>query len=217
MPIHNSLVRLPICLVAGLLASAPALAQDLSLYGGTALQYYTKNDDGPKKIDLNGYLELDYRGFYGGVWAELTDWDDSTEVDLYLGYRGEAGQFSYDVNYYYYIYTETPSDDDYGELGLSLGYAVSDVFSLGAEAYHQPESGDNSAYLTASLAPWDKVGLDASYGRYQSAGDWANEWEVGLRYALGDETALDLRYYDGEDYDSYLRLQISWDTTILPR
>ncbi len=217
MPIQNMLFRLPICLVAGLIAAAPAVAQDLSLYGGTALQYHTKNDDGPKKIDLNGYLELEYKGLYGGVWAELTDWDDYTEVDLYLGYRGEAGQFSYDVNYYYYIYTETPSDDDYGELGASVGYALTDVFSLGAEAYHQPESGDNSAYLTASLAATDRLSLDVSWGRYQTAGDWANEWEVGVGYALGDETAVELRYYDGQDYDDYLRLQLTWDTTILTR
>lgn len=39
------------------------MAQDLSIYGGTALQYHTKNDDGPKKIDLNGYLEMEYAAF----------------------------------------------------------------------------------------------------------------------------------------------------------
>lgn len=35
-----------------------------------------------------------------------------------------------------------------------------------------------------------------------------------MRWATG---AVGLRYYDGQDYDDYLRLQLSWDTTILTR
>lgn len=217
----TSLFSLSISLSVGVMGAVmgfvPASAQDLTLYGGTALQFHTKNDDGPKKIDLNAYLELEYRGLYGGIWGEVTDWEDYSEVDLYLGYRGEVGKFSYDVNYYYYIYTETPSDDDYGELGLSLGYAVTDSFSLGADVYHQPESKDNSAYVTASFYPTAKLWLDASFGRYEVAGDGANEWEIGVGYMIGDETSVDLRYYDGQDYDDYLRLQLKWDTTFLTR
>lgn len=89
------------------------------------------------------------------------------------------------MNYYYYIYPETPKGDDYGELRQALAMP-STMSSLWGEVYHQPESGDNSWYLTAGRRTTDKLSLDASWGRYQTAGDWASEWEIGVGYALGD-------------------------------
>ena len=31
------------------------------------------------------------------------------------------------------------------------------------------------------------------------------------------EFEIDLRYYNGEEYDDYFRLQLAWDTTLLTR
>ncbi|SEC81415.1 hypothetical protein [Rhodobacter sp. 24-YEA-8] len=198
------------------LFTTAAAAQDLSLYSGTALQYYTKNDDGPSKSDLNAYLELDYSGAYAGIWAEVTNWEDYNEVDLYLGYRGEAGRLSYDANYYYYIYPDV-DDADYGELGLVLDYALTDTFSIGTELYTQPESGNGSAYLTAALAAGDRFGFDVSWGKNDEGFGTYAEWEIGGSYAISDEVSLGLRYYNGEAYDNYFRLELAWNTTLLTR
>lgn len=196
--------------------SGLAQAEDLNLYGGTALQYYTKNDDGPSKSDLNGYLELDYRGAYIGAWAEITNWEDANEVDLYFGYRGEAGRLSFDVNYYYYVYPEVKGGD-YGELGLVLGYGLTDQFTIGTELYTQPKTGNGSAYLTAAMLFGDQFGLDATWGKYDEGYGSLSEWEVGGYYMLSDEVSLGLRYYNGEDYDDYFRLELAWNTTFLTR
>lgn len=191
-------------------------AQELNLYGGAALEYYTKNDDGPSKTDLNGYLELDYNGLYGGIWAELTDWDDYNEVDLYFGYRGESGQLSYDISYYYYVYPDV-DDADYGEIVLALGYNATDTFGIGFEVYHDPESGNGSAYINPWITVGDKLTFDTYWGKYDEGFGSFSEWELGVKYALTDEVSLGLRYYDGEEYDDYIRLQLAWDTTLFTR
>ena len=213
----RALSRLALLTGLAVVPLGSAQAQDLAIYGGAALQYYTKNDDGPSKSDLNGYVELEYGGLYGGVWVELSDWDDATEVDYYIGYRGEVAQLSYDVNYYYYAYPEVDPNADYGELGLVLDYALTDSFSIGTEIYHQPDLTGHSAYLTAAYAPNDKLSFDLSWGRYyyESGGQGYNEWEAGVGYMIGEETGLELRYYNGQEYDDYVRLQLSWDTTLL--
>ena len=217
--LSNARIRLSVlALLSGLLPAA-AIAQELTVYGGGALQYYTKNDDGPSKSDLNAYIELEYNGFYGGIWGEVTDLEAANEINLYLGYRGSSGKISYDLNYYYYIYPETPAgeDYDYGELNLYADYALTDAFAVGVDLYHQPDSKDNAAYLVATWYATDKLTLDASYGRYEYLGERSNEWEFGVGYMVTDEFGVELRYYNGQDYDDSLRLQLSWDTTLFSR
>jgi len=205
---------LPVALVLSGLA-LPVAAQELTLYGGAALQFHGYSD-AETKSDLNGYLELEVSGFYGGVWAETSSDSAANEVDLYLGYRGEAGALSYDVNYTRYFY---PNDggDCCGEIGLVLGYAVSDQVTLGTEFYVDPVNETNSAYLTFDVAATDKLSISGSAGTYDAGFGRFSEWDVGAGYALGEETSLELRYYKGEEYDGYVRLQLAWDTTILPR
>jgi len=192
----------------------PAAAQEFALYGGAALQYNAYEDD--PKTDLNGYLEAEYGGFYGGIWAEVSDQSAANEIDLYVGYRGEAGALSYDVSYTRYLY---PNDggDCCGELGLVLGYAVTDQLSLGTELYIDPDNETGSAYLTFDMAATEKLSVSGSVGFYEAGYGRYNEWDIGVGYALGEETSVELRYYEGEEYDGYLRLQLAWDTTILPR
>ena len=50
---------------------------------------------------------LDYAnesGFYAGIWASSEE--GGHETDVYLGFAGEAGDFSYDIGYIYYMYPE---------------------------------------------------------------------------------------------------------------
>lgn len=205
---------LPVALILSGLA-LPVAAQDFTVYGGAALQF-TAYPDSETKSDLNGYVELEFSGVYGGIWAETSSQSDANEVDLYLGYRGEAGALSYDVNYTRYFY---PNDggDCCGEIGLVLGYAVTDQISLGTEFYVDPVNDTNSAYLTFDVAATDQISISGEYGTYDEGFGRFGEWDLGVGYALGEETSLELRYYKGEEYDGYVRLQLAWDTTILPR
>ena len=56
-----------------------------------------------------------------------------------------------------------------------------------------------------------------NYGTYQVDGaSNEQEWDLGATYYVGEETAMDLRYYDGSDYvDSYFGLSLTWDSTLL--
>ncbi|NTT84814.1 TorF family putative porin [Tabrizicola fusiformis] len=205
---------LPVALILSGLA-LPVAAQELTVYGGAALQF-TAYPDSETKSDLNGYVELEFSGIYGGIWAETSSQSDANEVDLYLGYRGEAGALSYDVSYTRYFY---PNDggDCCGEVGLVLGYAVTEQVSLGTEFYVDPVNDTNSAYLTFDVSATDQLSISGEYGTYDEGFGRFAEWDLGVGYALGEETSLELRYYKGEEYDGYVRLQLAWDTTILPR
>lgn len=205
---------LTLAAVLGAAATSGALAQDLSVYGGVALQYNAYEDD--PKTDLNGYVEVEKNGFYAGIWAEVSDQSDADEVDLYLGYRNTVGALSYDANYYRYFY---PNDggDCCGELGLTLDYAVNDALTLGSLWAYDPANETGSVYVTFSVTASDKLSVSGEYGYYNAGyGDY-KEWDVGVGYQLGEETAAEIRYYKGDEYDGYVRLQLSWDTTILTR
>jgi len=208
-------------LAATLLPASAALAQDMFVYGGAALQFAIEPDGAgsQNKTDLNGYVELEKAGFYGGIWAEFSNQSVANEVDLYLGYRGEAaGGLGYDFGYTRYYY---PKDggDCCGELTASLSQGFGDQFSGTLDLAYDPEARLGNAYVGLSYAAADKLSVSANYGTYQVDGAGAEqEWDFGVGYALGEETAVDLRYYDGTDYPSgYVGLELSWDTTILSR
>jgi uncharacterized protein (TIGR02001 family) len=197
---------------------AAVIAQDgpggLSVYAGAELEF-TNPDDGSTQ-ELSGYVEAESNGFYGGIWAQIAKDDTANEIDLYLGYRSElASGFSYDLSYNRYYY---PNDggDCCGELILVLGQPISDAFSVSAELAVDPQSSLGSAYLGAEYAVNETLSVSANYGVYDIGPDASSqrEWDLGVGYALGEETAVDLRYYDGSDYDSYFGLSLTWDTTL---
>lgn len=212
-------MRILATLAAAALVAGPAAAQDLIVYGGAELEF-TFDEDGPgtgTTTDLSGYVEAELNGFYAGIWALTTNEDLAQEFDLYLGYRNElASGLSYDVNYTRYFY---PNDGGNccGELGLSLGMPLGDQFSVSTDLYYDPDAEIGSAYVGAAFAATDALEVSVNYGTYQVDGaSNEQEWDLGATYYLGEETAVDLRYYDGSEYvDSYFGLSLTWDSTLL--
>ncbi|MDQ2066172.1 hypothetical protein Q9295_07300 [Xinfangfangia sp. CPCC 101601] len=209
---------LSLSLVTGLLAASPTLAQEMTLYGGLELEHLTEGD-WDAQTEVSGYLELEYGGAYVGATAHGLDVDGEDYFDVYVGYRGESGQLSYTGYATYYINTDSVANwDDYVELGVEFDYAVNDAFSLGADFYYEPKNSHSSHYLSAAYTISDSFSTDISIGRYEDgAGGWSKEWELGGTYYIGDETSIDLRYYEGEDYGGYFGLSLAWDTTIFTR
>jgi hypothetical protein len=200
------------------LSLTPAVAQDLSVFGGAELEF-TVEPDGPGSDNVSNasaYIEAEKAGFYGGIWAQLSSDTVADEVDLYAGYRSAtAGGLDYDIAYTRYYY---PNDGGNccGDLSLSLGYAVGDTLYPSTDIYYDPETGVGSAYVGLEYYVADKWTLSANYGVYETDGAPSEqEWDFGVGYALGDETSVEVRYYDGSDYDSYLGLKLNWDTTLL--
>ncbi len=112
----------------------------------------------------------DDSGFFAGTWVSNTSFG-SAEMDLYLGYGGEAGDFGYGVTYNYYAY---PSVDDanFGELLLDFSY---NIVSFGL-AYTVNSDVDEPSWFNEG---------DLHY--YVGAGfDLGNDWSLGLTYGFYD-------------------------------
>ncbi|MGL4238014.1 hypothetical protein [Tabrizicola sp.] len=212
-------MKLHTALAALALMTGSATAQDLILYGGAELEF-THDEDGPDTGTdsyLRGYLEAEINGFYAGLEGKVSDERIENRADVYLGYRNEtAGGLSYDFGLYRYNYVND-SASNYTEAYVSLGVPVGEQFSTTLDLYYDIDNELGSAYLGAAFAATDVLEVSANYGVYEVDGAGSEtEWDLGATYSLGEETAVDLRYYDGSEYeDSYLGLSLTWDTTIL--
>jgi uncharacterized protein (TIGR02001 family) len=200
------------------LGAGAGLAQGPSVFGGAEVEL-TFDEFGPDSGTtsyLSGYLELDSSGFYAGIWGQVANDSALSEVDLYIGYRNEtAAGLSYDFGYTRYIY---PNDggDCCGELTVSLGVPLGEKLSTSLDLAYDPDASLGNAYVGVAYQATDKLGVSANYGVYEvEAASSETEWDFGVTYGLTDESAVDLRYYDGSEYaGSYIGLSLTFDTTI---
>lgn len=114
-------------------------------------------------------------GFYVGTWASNIGFGGGTEQDVYAGFGGEVGGFSYDGHVTYYWYPEedeVAADLSTLEFGVSVGYGpVSLAYSYADENnfFIGDGAGEAAGYLQLSgsfpiIA--DKLSFDASVGLY---------------------------------------------------
>ncbi len=132
-------------LMIGTCLAAPTMAQEVSFNASVTSNYIwrgmTQTNDNPA---FQAGADLGFEnGFYVGTWASNVDFGDDTtyELDLYGGYAGEAGGFSYDIGYISYIYDdESGADLDFSEVYASIGTAGV-TFSV---AYQVDNDGDDT-------------------------------------------------------------------------
>jgi uncharacterized protein (TIGR02001 family) len=127
---------------------------------------------------------LDYAadsGFYIGTWASSLS--NSTEVDGYLGYGGEVGDFGYDVGVIRYFYPDHGNADfDYTELYANVSYEMFEggiaytVESGSANSGSTFDEGDIYYYIGASTDIINGFSLGATAGYY----DWDNDNAAGV-------------------------------------
>lgn len=118
----KTLLRQGVLVGFGFLSMA-AVRAEVSANVGVVSDYIFR---GIPQHDLSVSLGADYEqsGFYAGTWA--ADVGEGAEVDLYMGYGGALGDFSYGVGATGYFYTDD-FDDTYKELNVSLGYSLATV------------------------------------------------------------------------------------------
>jgi len=214
------LARLSLAATTLLAAPIPATAQDLFVYGGASLEYERDPDGAGSEDtrDINAYIEIEKSGFFAGVWAEKARDKAEDKADVYIGYRSETAA---GISYYVDLTRRTYFNDvgDYTVFDAGLGFPIAGPVSGTVDYSHYFNPDLNDLYVGVSLAATDKISVSANYGTYGVAeAPNEQEWDFGVGYALGEETAFDLRYYDGTDYtDSYIGFTLSWDTTLLSR
>lgn len=149
---------------------------------------------------IQPYVELGYAGFYLGVWAtnaseELLGSD--TEVDYYIGYRGEAGAFYYDVGYGYYTYPGA-SEFNSGEVLVNAGVGVNESLYLTAGfAYSTEFETVDASILVDYYTPLEGLSLAASYGNNES---WSY-WTAGASYAFNEMISAEVVWNDTDITD----------------
>lgn len=192
-------------------AEAPAGA--LVVTAGGELKFTFPSDGATQ--ELSGYVEAETNGLYGGVLALVSDDRGANEFDLYLGYRAEMESgFNYDLNYTRYFY---PNDggDCCGEIGLTLGQPVNDALGVTLDLTYDPASSIGTATIGADYALNEKLSVSANYGLVELGPPATErEWDVGVTYGLGQSAAVDLRYYDGSEFDGYVGLSLTYDTRL---
>lgn len=231
--------------------SAPAAAE-LSANAGFVTDYYFR---GANLGNAGAYAGLDYdiSGFYVGVWAiddggtaatttgntvtGVTAGNDGLEIDYYLGYGGEAGEFSYNVGYTQYTYTYTANYEEELNLGFSV---VGFGFDLAVGTAHDPKNGGSAGdtetpYTHIALSyEIDSYGIllghnitddsetngttnkgtdtDRTYLELSAGGEVAG---LDMGVTLGKEIDKNTNGKENDNSDYYLVLDVSKSFTLL--
>lgn len=184
--------------------SAPEVAWNVAVTSDYVFRGYSQTLEDPA---IQGGVDATIGAFYVGAWASNVDFGDDTdaEVDLYGGYRGEAGGFAFDLGAVGYGYVNAPdgADYDYVELKAAASRAVGPA-TFGAAVYWSPDFfglDEEATYVeaNAAFAPAEKWTVSAAVG-YQSldVNDDYTTWNLGVGYALTEQVAVDVRYHDSD-------------------
>ncbi|MDQ2077586.1 TorF family putative porin [Marinimicrobium sp. ABcell2] len=166
-------------------AMAPLASAEVEVSAsvGAANMYYWRGFDlGNGTPAVWGDLTVSAGGFYGGMWTSSGD-SSSVEYDLYVGYGGEAGAFTYDVSLWSYSYPSAADPVGPGELmeavvGLGFG-------PLSLTYFHGLEDLDDYWYTTVGLDVGD---FNFTYGHHEddvSHLDVTYGYNENLSFTLG--------------------------------
>ncbi len=207
-------------------AFAPAANAEISASAAVSSMYLWRGIDlGDGSPAVSGDLKYSAGGFYTGIWGSSGDNGLGNEYDLFAGYGGEIGGFSYDLSVWNYNYSDeftgtgpTPAQDDtFGEMTdvvLTLGYgpvsfAIYDQVAGGAEDY---------AYYTLSAA-FDKFSAKVGFHDYKSEDDGSDMTHIDLGYAFNSNLSFTLsKVVDEQEEDAYdddLMFVVSYSLPIL--
>ncbi|MBU2986900.1 TorF family putative porin [Saccharophagus degradans] len=192
-------------------AMAPVANAEVSASVGVASTYLWRGYDlGTGTPAVSGDLNFSQNGFYTGIWGSSGDTAAGTEYDLYIGYGGEVGDFSYDVSLWSYVYPTGAGyldDEDTAEFEeTDIGDLMDAVISLGygpvaLTYYGNVEGADDYNYVT----------LDATFDKFnvllgQHNGDADEATHINFSYAYNDNLSFTLSKFlssndDGADSD----------------
>ncbi len=159
-----------LCAVAG-----SAQAVEVTANAGYMSEYIFR---GISQSDSSAMAGLDVKanGFYAGTWG--ADVGQGLEVDLYGGYNGSVGDFSYGIGGTGYFYTDK-FDDQYREVNLSLGYKIFSISAaIGKYDNFKSDGGEGSLNYTYIAPRVDYKGFYGLVGLFSQDFDTTYE-EVG--------------------------------------
>jgi uncharacterized protein (TIGR02001 family) len=190
-------------------AAAPTVAAgELSANAGVASMYLWRGLDlGDGSPAVHGGLQYDVAGAYVGIWGSSGDSSLGNEYDLYAGYGGEIGAFTYDISIWNYNYSDAglrgmlnDRDDTFAEL-------TEIIFTLGfgpvTFQYYDNIAG-NTGYQYFTLAgSYDK--FTAKVGHHEPEDSDTAFTHLDLTYAYNDRLSFTLsKVIDDKGEGSYI-------------
>lgn len=181
--------------IAVLGMGVPAVSSaDVSANVGFVTEYVFR---GIYQAESSASAGIDYEddsGFYAGTWG--ADVGDGLETDLYFGYGGGGGDFSWSVGYTGYFYSDD-FDDTYNEINLGVGYGL---FSLDVAVGEWDGFGASQDYTFTSLT------LAPGNGPYVTLGSHGRDFdgdylELGYGRSVMDEIDLSIALLYSDDLD----------------
>lgn len=138
--------------------TAPAHA-DVAATIGVSNMYYWRGFDLGGGAALIGDVNVSSNGFIAGLWTSSGDGTLGTEYDIYGGYSGAAGDFTYGLSLVSYNYANPKTENgeainpgDYVEIIPSIGYGPFKLTYYDAiSAEVAPLNNKDYSYMTAEL------------------------------------------------------------------
>jgi len=197
-------------LIAGAIAlsamagfAVPAAHAEVAATVGIANMYYWRGYDLGGGAALTGDINYSSNGFFVGAWTSSGDEALGTEYDLYAGYAGSVGDFTYGLSVVSYNYpslggTEKIAPGDYVEVIPTIGYGPVTLTYYDAVAAEVAPL-DNKDYSYATLAvEFDK--LTIKYGQHMDDGSTTSS-HLDITYAYNDNLSFTIGSLidDGDD------------------
>jgi len=184
MKLSNNLKALTAAAVLAVPAMAPTTASaELGYNASVGSMYLWRGQDVSNGPTISGGIDFsDASGFYASTWVSSGLSGDPTvgggyEHDIWVGFAGEAGDFSYDVSYWYIDYPQADGDV-INEVALGVGFKD---FSLGLV------SGDDG-YLYTTLG-YGMGPVSFTYGMATDDAD-SDYTHIDVSYAASDELSF---------------------------
>ncbi|WP_144212620.1 TorF family putative porin [Shewanella donghaensis] len=191
-----------IALSTGLLMSATAFAEVTGNIGATSNYLWRGVSQTGDSVAVQGGVDYENEsGFYAGTWASNVDFGDGTsyELDLYAGYGGSITEdLSYDINYLYYAYPDSPGSVDFGEVSVGLAWKWLDV-----SYSHTVNGGDDIASGTLDSK-------DMMYAQANLTFPLTEKLSLGIHYGYSDGDII-TSWFGTDSYSEY-NVSLSTDT-----
>lgn len=178
MKLSNNLKALTAAAVLAVPALAPTTASaEVGYNASVASMYLWRGQDVSEGPTISGGIDYSHEsGLYASAWTSSALTADY-EQDVWAGYAGESGDFSYDVSYWLIYYPQT-AGAPIEEIAVGLGYKD---FSLGLT------SGDEG-YLYTTLG-YEVGSVSLTYG--MSTNDASQDYShIDVSYAATDELSF---------------------------
>lgn len=194
-----NLVRMSVAaaaLTGAVTVATPAMAEVSASVAVANMYLWRGIDLGDGSAAVSGDLVYSHdSGGYGGIWVSSGDDTLGNEYDYFVGYGGEAGDFTYDLSLWNYNYSDADwngnlnrSNDSLGDLSeiiLTVGY---DVFSF--SYYDNVAGGSGYEYYTLS-GTYEE--FSATVGHHDfNAGSGGNDdmTHLTVSYAFNDNVTF---------------------------